>query len=241
MRSFCLLLFILIFSAFSFAQQDSLVLKYDDSNLKVQEISLDDLADYKAQKAFNYSETESKNTILDNIYNWLYNVLLKMLEAVFGVGHATGIVKFILKFMPYLLLGVLVFILIKFFLKVSSRNIIQNPPKKASIQFTEDEIIIKDKDIQTLIDQAITESNYRLAIRYLYLLALRQLDESKRISWEQQKTNEDYIKELKAHIVKNQFITITRIYDYVWYGEFPIDALKFETLRPAFSNLIKSV
>ncbi|GAA3576755.1 DUF4129 domain-containing protein [Snuella lapsa] len=241
MRNFYFLLVFFVFSVCSFAQQDSLALKYDDSNLKVQEISTKDLEDYKSKKAFNYTETENRGAVLDKLYNWLYNMLLKILEAIFGVGPATGIAKFILKLIPYLLLGILIFILIKFFLKVNYKRIVHNTPKKANIQFTEEEIIIKHNNIQTLIDQAIAQNNYRLAIRYLYLLALKHLDESERISWEQQKTNEDYIKEIKAPIVKDHFITVTRIYDYVWYGEFNVDALKFGTLQPAFTNLIKSI
>ena len=135
----------------------------------------------------------------------------------------------------------LVFLLVKFFLKVNSQNIILGQQNSSTIKFTEDEQIIKSKDIQALINEAIKQKNFRLAIRYSYLKSLKALTESDIISWEHQKTNEDYIKEIQKESIKHNFKDITKIYDYVWYGEFNIDELKFESLKIAFNNLNNSL
>ena len=66
---------------------------------------------------------------------------------------------------------------------------------------------------------------------------MKKLTQNHIISWEQQKTNEDYISEIEAINLKTDFANITRIYDYVWYGEFDIDALKFEALQSQFESL----
>jgi hypothetical protein len=107
----------------------------------------------------------------------------------------------------------------------------------AKITFTEEEHILKNEDINVLIKNAIKQQNYRLAIRYYYLLTLKKLSQNHIISWEQQKTNEDYISEIDAIKLKTDFTNITRIYDYVWYGEFDIDVLKFEALKLQFESL----
>ena len=101
--------------------------------------------------------------------------------------------------------------------------------------------IIKNEDIDALIAEAVNQKNYRLAIRYYYLLALKKLTETNHIEWKPQKTNEDYINELQASGYKPDFVNITKIYDYVWYGEFNVDAIKFESLKLPFQSLNKII
>ena len=59
--------------------------------------------------------------------------------------------------------------------------------------------------------------------------------------WQQQKTNTDYISEIETATLKTNFKAITKIYDYVWYGEFEIDEIKFESLKTAFHKLDKTI
>ena len=120
---------------------------------------------------------------------------------------------------------------------MNSNNLIAKSRKQGSILFTEEEQIIKNEDIPALINEAIQQNNYRLAIRYYYLLSLKYLTETDNISWQPQKTNEDYINEINKELLKADFKNITRIYDYVWYGEFNIDVAKFETLKLPFEHL----
>lgn len=241
MQLFKFVLILLLFTNFAVAQQDSLVVEYDTSRLEIKEINEDHLKSYKGDKAFNYEEDTSDNAIATRIWNWLKHILTKFFEFIFGAEKASGIIHFLLSVLPYLLLAVLIFLLVKFFLKVNSRAIITGRQKPATVAITDEENIIKNEDIQSLISNAILQKNYRLAIRYSYLLVIKQLSESEYIVWEQQKTNEDYIKEIETEGIKNHFKTITRIYDYVWYGEFAIDALKYEALKPSFETISKSI
>ena len=231
------------FSSTLFAQQDSLGVRYDSSKLNIKEITKSDLEEYKGDKDFNYAEAVAEKTFLTNIKSWLKNILTRFFEAIFGVGKVSGILYFLFKILPYLLLAFLIFLLIKFFLKVNFRNIITGEQKGPDVIIFDEENIIKNEDIRELISDAITLGNYRLAIRYYYLLILQQLSENQIIHWEQQKTNEDYINEIKIDTLKNDFKSITRLYDYIWYGEFNIDVLKFESIKPSFetfTNAIKS-
>ena len=234
---FCLLLI----SSSCYAQQDSLVVNYDDSKLELKDISEDDLKDYKNDDAFNYVESTPEDNFLIRAFNslkqWLGNIIRKIVEAIFGVGQADGLLYFIFQILPYLILAFLIFLLIRFFLKVNSKTMLTGQQKGAGFQFTEEEHIIKNEDINALILTAIDQKNYRLAIRYYYLLSLKYLTEKHLVTWEQQKTNEDYITEIKTDALKSDFKAITRIYDYVWYGEFNIDELKFQHLKVPFETL----
>ena len=100
---------------------------------------------------------------------------------------------------------------------------------------------MKNEDINQLILVAIKNQNYRLAIRYYYIQTLKFLTEKNIISWESEKTNLDYIKEIDDGILNSDFKNVTKIYNYIWYGEFSIDELKFEKLKNTFETLNKSI
>ncbi|MFK7782836.1 DUF4129 domain-containing protein [Psychroserpens sp.] len=239
-------LFCILFCAqFTFAQDKGSGVTYDDTELEIREISENDLETYKNDKAFNYIENEPEDNFLVRAYNtlvnWISNIIREIVEAIFGVGEAQGLLYFLFNILPYLILAVLVFFLIRFFLKVNSRTMITGKKAAPSFQFTEEEQIIKNENINALINDAISQGNYRLAIRYYYLLSLKYLTEKDIITWQQEKTNEDYISEIQSESIKSNFINITRIYDYVWYGEFNVDQLKFESLKTSFESLNKSI
>lgn len=240
MKSVIFLFFVLLSCNLTFAQQDSLVVHYDESKLQIQEITEEDLSDYKNNDDFIYVETTKDDSIINKIRQWLTNIFFRIFEAIFGIRPAKGILGFIFNVLPYIVLGILVFLLIKFFLKVNSKNIVLGKQKKPTVAFSDDEHIIKNEDIKALINKAIDNGNYRLAVRYSYLLVLKELTEKEIIKWELQKTNEDYIKEIKNQELQSRFTNITRIYDYVWYGEFTIDALKFKLLKPVFDTITNS-
>ena len=223
------------------AQQTEQPILYDDSEIEKQVISEDDLKKYKADEDFNYVEIEAEETFLDRAIRWLRNILRKFWEAIFGVGSASGFLYFIFRILPYILLGFLIYMLIRFFLRVNSNRLITNTKEQGEIAITEEEQIIKNEDIPSLIKNAISQKNFRLAIRYYYLLSLKYLKDNKSIKWEPQKTNEDYIKEINTNDLKNSFKNITRIYDYVWYGEFGVDEIKFEALKQPFENLNNTI
>ena len=94
---------------------------------------------------------------------------------------------------------------------------------KEIVHIKDEEELLSSKDLPRLIALAIAEENYRLATRYQYVLLLQQLSEKEIIVWEQQKTNEDYIKEVHHKKIHTEFEDITRFYDFVWYGSFEIN------------------
>ncbi|AXT19582.1 DUF4129 domain-containing protein [Flavobacteriaceae bacterium AU392] len=242
MYFFKLIIIYFLFTLPSFGQQDSLSInQYDNTVINIEQISDESLETYKNDTDFNYVEIQSEENFLDKFKRWLRNILTKIYEAIFGVGTASGFLYFMFNIFPYIVLAFLIYLLLRFFLKVNSRNIITGATTTGSISFSEEEEIIKNQDISSLIKEAVKQKNYRLAIRYYYLLSLKYLSENNLINWEQQKTNEDYIKEIEKETLRLNFSNITKIYDYVWYGEFNIDELKFEQLKTSFESLNKKM
>lgn len=230
-----------LFTCTLIAQKDSTQIKYDDGKLHLKQISKEDLQVYKEDPKFDYEILKADLTWWENFKTWMGNLLSQFFEWLFGVEKASGYLFFFLRILPYILIGILLFLLIKFFLNVNSRALLYSKENENLVSLSEDEHIIKNEDINQLIQKALEENNYRLAIRYYYLLILKQMSEKELIDWQMQKTNDDYINELGEEELKRPFSHITKLYDYIWYGDFPIDEAKYLKAESKFSSLQKTL
>jgi len=123
--------------------------------------------------------------------------------------------------------GLIIFL----FIKLNPGNTVLKEGETGKVFLSEDEQIIKEKDIPDLVENALAENNYRLAMRYSYLLILKELDKYHLIEYEAQKTNTDYLAELKPGSIADHFKTITHLYDFTWYGGFSLKRKRFEKAR----------
>lgn len=100
---------------------------------------------------------------------------------------------------------------------------------------------IAQTDIKALIKNAEKTNDYRLAIRYYYLLVLKQLNLKNFIKYEDDKTNADYMKAIAAQKFSKDFAYTSYIYDYTWYGEFSLNSEQYQSAKDSFVQLIKDV
>ena len=100
---------------------------------------------------------------------------------------------------------------------------------------------IAHADIKTLITNAENTNDYRLAIRYYYLLVLKQLTLKNFIKYEDDKTNADYMNAIASQKFSKDFAYTSYIYSYTWYGEFALDMKQYELAKGSFVQLIKAV
>jgi len=89
---------------------------------------------------------------------------------------------------------------------------------------------------QREIDKAVSNGDYRLAIRLLFLRSLKNLSDRNVIQYKQDRTNFDYLMQLHPTKYYNDFFRITRNYEYAWYGQFEIDSEKYNIIRNDFEN-----
>ena len=97
---------------------------------------------------------------------------------------------------------------------------------------------IENTDVQSLIDQAENNNDYRLAVRYYYILVLKFLSLKNLIRFEENKTNADYLNEIAHLKFSNQFAYTSYLYNYIWYGEFPLNMEQYQTARQSFKTLL---
>lgn len=100
---------------------------------------------------------------------------------------------------------------------------------------------IAHTDIKTLITNAEKTNDYRLAIRYYYLLVLKQLTLKNFIKYEDDKTNADYMNAIASRKFSKDFAYTSYIYDYTWYGEFALNKEQYQLAKNSFVQLIKEV
>lgn len=236
---FCCL--VLLGKVLAQGQKDSTGIAFDRGPLEIKNISDEDLLTYKNDPDFDYEITKVDPTWWDDLKAWLGNVLLDFFEWLFGVEKAAGFLAEFFSWIPYILMALLLFLLIKFILNVNASSLPFSKKNQTLVKLYGEEHIIKNEDIQQLIQNAIQQKNYRLAIRYYYLHILKILSEGEYIDWQLQKTNADYISEIEEPELKQPFGQITRLYDYIWYGGFDIDAGKYSKLETTFASLKKRI
>lgn len=93
---------------------------------------------------------------------------------------------------------------------------------------------IHEINFDTAIDEAVGQRNFRLAVRLLYLKTIKQLTDAGRIAYKPEKTNRQYVYELANSPLQTDFERLTSQFEFVWYGDFPVDEAQFSALRTAF-------
>lgn len=100
---------------------------------------------------------------------------------------------------------------------------------------------IAQVDINALITNAEQTKDYRLAIRYYYLLVLKRLTLENFIKYEEDKTNADYMEAIASQKFSKDFAYTSYIYDYTWYGEFLLNKEQYQMAKNSFVQLIKKI
>jgi len=244
MRRYLYLFFILILTNVSISLASaptdtvkSLVLKADSSAVKVRNLNKDVLNNYRKQPEFDYTnETADGPSLWTRFWRWFWH-LFDFLN--FKQHPNARIIDIILTFLKYLVIILGISAIIFFILKMAGIDmfgLFRNKSKKADLPYSESLENIHEIDFDSEIEKAVNQHNYRLAVRLLYLKSLKQLSDASLIDWQPDKTNSAYIDELNNPEQQGTFRTLTHQFEYVWYGEFPIDGNVFDRINFMFQK-----
>ncbi|MFV0541564.1 MAG: hypothetical protein ACK5MZ_10085 [Aestuariibaculum sp.] len=142
----------------------------------------------------------------------------------------------------YVILAIAVIFLVYFLLKDGGTGFFTSK-RNRKINRTEDITAenIEHTDITTLIQNAENNADYRLAIRYYYLLTLKNLSLKNYIKFEDDKTNSEYLNELSDKPFYGKFDFNSYLYNYIWYGEFPLNNVQYQKAKGHFSTLLNLI
>lgn len=136
-----------------------------------------------------------------------------------------------------LLTGAFVALLI-WFLASGNINLFR---RKSGIYESSQDLAEEEEDIfginyEQEIQKAVNEKNFRLAVRLLYLQVLKEMAERNIIKYSHEKTNSDYVFQLNKSRYYKTFFTLTRHFEYTWYGQFAITAETYQLVQKDFSS-----
>ncbi len=98
-----------------------------------------------------------------------------------------------------------------------------------------------ESDLEELIHKAIATNNFNLAIRLLYISIIFQLNTNAWIHWKKDKTNHDYLLEMRHRTAYSGFQHLTMVYETIWYGDNSISIEEFQTLQISFMQFRSSI
>lgn len=159
--------------------------------------------------------------IMELIYRWIG----KLLEILFGNRFAeqyTG---------PVLVLFFAAVVLLLIWFLYKKRPELFMRVRKNSLPYNIVEDTIYGVDFETEIDRALSNRDYKEAVRLLYLQTLKQLSDNGVIDWQLYKTPTEYIYEIKPENTRSVFRELTNSFLRVRYGNFEAEKTLFDTMR----------
>jgi len=102
--------------------------------------------------------------------------------------------------------------------------------------FEEIEDNLPESDLEKFLRLALEKGDFKLALRVLFLTTIQKLNEAELIQWKKDKTNQDYLYEMRTSLEYDQFRYLTFTYEIVWYGDTPINEEVYSHLNSFFKN-----
>jgi hypothetical protein len=223
----------------AFAAPDSSIVKKDSSVVELRHFDSARLESYRKDKEFAYDRARTPDTLSawDRFLMWLWD---KLFRFVFTKKTAT--------FWRWSLYIICALVICYVILKLSRTNLSSFFGRSALQQMpdslSEDENI-HELDFNQLIAEAINRQNYRRAVRLYYLQSLKQLTDRHLIDWKINKTNHDYLLELRRNqpdsALATTFRRLTSLFEYICYGNFAVGLNEFEQVRGTFQQFSQDI
>jgi hypothetical protein len=222
---------IFLFILFQFATLCTIAQGAQDSILRIDTssvLTMRQLADNHTKKyigeEFNYAtKTGESQNLLARFINWVG----KGLSRIFGIELSPQLLQAIEYLIYFLLVMLAIYLIVKVLINENFNSIFSKKAKLFhDINLTEEHI--ETIDVNNLLQIALESADYRLAIRYQFLLTLQKLSKNDIIQWHFDKTNSDYLNEIAQPTIQKGFKKVAYLYDYIWYGKQTIDLKKYE-------------
>ena len=241
------ILSILINAQFCFGQRarsdiKSYHFEYSDSTKKIlpadekefiidlRMLSDDILEKYINDPEFDYdgAPKEAEDWI-SKIKNWI-NQQLAILRS--SKAYST-----ILDYLYYGLMIAALVLIVRGLIKADRRGLLFGKINSNEIKIIESEEDISQINFDELISIAIESKQYKLAVRYLFLNSLKLLSEKGLIELRNNKTNYQYLSEIKNNQIADVFRNTTSSFEWIWYGDFPVDENVMKSSQNDFNEL----
>ncbi len=127
-------------------------------------------------------------------------------------------------------------VLIFFFNKIKLKE-------KFDISPSDDDFIedIDAVDVMSGLKLALSQRDYRMAIRMKFIELLQLLQAREYIDWKSDKTNRDYVYEITNKGFRKTFKSLANTYEFIWYGNTKVSEADFLRIDPQFNSFMMEV
>jgi hypothetical protein len=193
---------------------------------------------YLSDPKFRYDTNNAQKTFFARLLEKLGNLLRKL----FGLSdfeNSGETFVLILKILSGLVILAALYFLIRLIIQNKGRWIFQRKNESIDIDINNTEQLIQMADFESLIAEMELKGDTRQCIRLYYLWLLKDLKDKKLIYWLPEKTNTDYLSELKNELVRKEFTYLSYLFNYIWYGEFKITDNDYTSAKNAFLSYLR--
>ena len=177
------------------------------------------LARWQSDPAYNYNRELIAPEI--NLFEWINKQFGEFLREIFGSRFADEYSELIL-----VCIAVFILLLVSWFVYKKRPELFMRSGKR-TLPYAVEEDTIYGVDFPEGINEALSQRNYREAVRLLYLQTLKRLSDEKRIDWQPYKTPTQYINEVRMPV----FRQLTNHFLRVRYGNFEATEELFNSMK----------
>jgi hypothetical protein len=200
---------------------------------------------YYEDDYWTYHLKDSLNPEEENVFDRMWNHFIQSLTKSVTSGSNSGPnlggsrlwgILFLL-----ILIGLVVFAVLKLTRSGVNSMFKGKNKDKEKIDASLEDVDIHSIDYERMIAEACAVKDYRLAVRLWFLRTLKTLTDEELLNWKIDKTNSDYYYELAGTGLEKDFGEVSFVYDYIWYGEFPVDKKEFEHTEAKFRDFLREI
>ena len=204
-------------------------INYDSSEVLVRSVDSSKIKSYLRDKDFKYFEDpESTMTLWEKLMDWIKKQIAKLLSL-----ESAGTVWDVF---TYMLIAFAVIAIIFGIYKSEIKGLFFSNKNVIGLKVSESIEDIHSINYESMIEKAIANRNYRFALRLNYLRSLKILSDKEIINWKIDKTNHEFISEIKHSNLKSTFSNITSEFESIWYGGFEINQSHFLDIQLQYKD-----
>ncbi|MGM0375716.1 MAG: hypothetical protein ACQEQ0_02990 [Bacteroidota bacterium] len=200
---------------------------WDQSSVEYRPIPEEKLEEWKNDSRFQYDRGQDSPGLWNYLYSRILHWLFSSTEGWSWGYYAILVIAGIL---------VLIALLRLLDIRVSGLFVMSRKNEDSTLRFNEEEEDYSPSKLKEMLRLFRNNGAYREAVRVMFLLYLRELQERGLITIRRFKTNYDYYREINSQKEKENFRKRMRLFDIIWYGHAELSSVQFHEIEKAFKN-----
>ncbi len=208
----------------------------DSAIYRIRDFDEQELLELRKSDRYHYEQEAVQRKapgIWELLKDWIESLLKK-----YGFDHEPQTVQTFTEIVVWVFVGVALLITSVFlfrnkhFVRLFRRS---DPRSDEAIEFLS--YTGSNSNLEAELQQAEQEANYPLALRFLYIRCLRILEDAMLIDYKKDKTNSEYLHELRLKTQYPYVEQLTYWFERVHYGEYQIDEQSYSACKALFSQM----